>query len=75
MSPSGTAYCDSWSYKPFSQETPDAPEALNCIPSLQLSDIPKEVTPIPTDISSDQVRSITPVLLVRSIPFHCICIT
>lgn len=38
------------------QETPDPPEALNCIPSLQLADIPKTVTAVPTDISHDQVR-------------------
>ena len=30
------------------QETPDAPEALRCMPSLQLSDIPKRTTSIPT---------------------------
>mmetsp|Transcript_3635 Transcript_3635/g.10465 ORF Transcript_3635/g.10465 Transcript_3635/m.10465 type:complete len:1063 (+) Transcript_3635:286-3474(+) len=34
------------------QETPDEPEALKCIPTLALSDIPKEVTTIPTDQSS-----------------------
>lgn len=28
------------------QETPDPPEALTCIPSLQLSDIPKTVTKV-----------------------------
>ncbi|KAK9810180.1 hypothetical protein WJX72_006221 [[Myrmecia] bisecta] len=33
------------------QETPDPPEALGCIPSLQLSDIPKQASTIPTDIS------------------------
>lgn len=30
------------------QETPDPPEALLCIPSLQLSDIPKTIATIPT---------------------------
>ena len=30
------------------QETPDEPEALKCIPSLALSDIPKEAASIPT---------------------------
>ena len=28
------------------QETPDAPEALGCIPALQLSDIPKSITKV-----------------------------
>lgn len=30
------------------QETPDAPEALTCIPALQLADIPKSITTVPT---------------------------
>ena len=30
------------------QETPDPPEALKCIPTLQLSDIPATVTIVPT---------------------------
>lgn len=30
------------------QSTSDTPEALKVIPSLQLSDIPKEITTIPT---------------------------
>lgn len=34
------------------QATPDSPEALACIPSLQLSDIPKEAASIPTAVSS-----------------------
>lgn len=34
------------------QETPDPPEALNCIPSLQLSDIPKEAERIPSSLTS-----------------------
>lgn len=34
------------------QATPDSPEALACIPSLQLSDIPKEAATIPTDVST-----------------------
>lgn len=33
------------------QETPDSPEALACIPSLQLSDIPKKIATIPTAIT------------------------
>eukprot|EP00775_Hariotina_reticulata_P005466 gene5466-5701_t len=33
------------------QETPDSPEALTCIPSLQLSDIPKTITKVPTALS------------------------
>jgi Peptidase M16C associated len=38
------------------QETPDPPEALNCIPSLQLADIPKEIAAVPTDIGTEHVR-------------------
>ena len=34
------------------QETPDPPEALSCMPSLQLSDIPTEASTIPTDVTS-----------------------
>ena len=34
------------------QETPDAPEAVACIPSLALADIPKEVSTVPTSITS-----------------------
>jgi Zn-dependent M16 (insulinase) family peptidase len=30
------------------QEKPDEPEALRCIPSLALDDIPKEASTIPT---------------------------
>jgi Zn-dependent M16 (insulinase) family peptidase len=33
------------------QETPDPAEALSCIPSLHLSDIPKKISTIPTAIS------------------------
>ncbi|CAH8386704.1 unnamed protein product [Eruca vesicaria subsp. sativa] len=32
------------------QETPDPPEALRCVPSLNLSDIPKEPTYVPTEV-------------------------
>ncbi|CAA7030775.1 unnamed protein product [Microthlaspi erraticum] len=32
------------------QETPDPPEALRCVPSLSLSDIPKEPTYVPTEV-------------------------
>eukprot|EP00873_Tetraselmis_striata_P018587 jgi/Tetstr1/438851/TSEL_027360.t1 len=35
------------------QETPDKPEALKCIPSLALEDIPKEAGTIPTAASSE----------------------
>ena len=34
------------------QETPDSPEALACVPTLALSDIPKEAKSIPSDMSS-----------------------
>ncbi|KAI8467060.1 MAG: peptidase M16C associated-domain-containing protein [Monoraphidium minutum] len=34
------------------QERPDPPEALTCIPSLQLSDIPKATTKVPTSVTS-----------------------
>lgn len=33
------------------QEAPDTPEALACMPSLKLSDIPREVTPVPTEVT------------------------
>uniref|UniRef100_M4CC08 Peptidase M16C associated domain-containing protein n=1 Tax=Brassica campestris TaxID=3711 RepID=M4CC08_BRACM len=32
------------------QETPDPPEALRCVPSLNLSDIPKEPSYVPTEV-------------------------
>lgn len=32
------------------QETPDPPEALRCVPGLNLSDIPKEPTYVPTEV-------------------------
>lgn len=32
------------------QETPDSPEALKCVPSLNLSDIPKEPKFVPTEV-------------------------
>ena len=28
------------------QETPDSPEALQCVPTLQLTDIPKTITKV-----------------------------
>ena len=34
------------------QETPDSPEALACIPALDITDIPKEAKSIPTDVST-----------------------
>lgn len=33
------------------QETPDPPQALSCVPTLQLSDIPREVSTVPTAIT------------------------
>ena len=36
----------------LSQESPDAPEALTCMPSLQLADIPRQASTIPTDIAT-----------------------
>ncbi|KAL4419293.1 hypothetical protein ABPG77_008343 [Micractinium sp. CCAP 211/92] len=33
------------------QETPDTPEALACVPSLHLSDIPKKIATIPTAVT------------------------
>ncbi|KAH0920864.1 hypothetical protein HID58_020882 [Brassica napus] len=32
------------------QETPDSPEALKCVPSLNLRDIPKKPTYVPTEV-------------------------
>ena len=34
------------------QETPDKAEALQCMPSLQLTDIPREASTIPTDVTT-----------------------
>jgi len=34
------------------QETPDAPEALACVPTLRLADIPRTITKVPTDVTS-----------------------
>ena len=34
------------------QETPDSPEALACVPTLAIGDIPKEAKGIPSDVSS-----------------------
>ena len=39
------------------QETPDTPEALACVPSLALSDIPREAPDVPTAISELSVSS------------------
>ncbi len=36
------------------QERPDSPEALACVPTLQLSDISKKITTVPTAVSSEQ---------------------
>ena len=40
------------------QETPDSPEALQCIPALQLSDIPRVASTIPTSKSTEQGSTI-----------------
>lgn len=39
------------------QETPDSPEALACVPSLALSDIPREAPDVPTAVSELSVSS------------------
>jgi hypothetical protein len=36
------------------QETPDRPEALACVPTLHISDIPKQISTISSDISQSQ---------------------
>lgn len=36
------------------QETPDSPEALACVPTLLISDIPKEASSIPTALEESQ---------------------
>jgi len=36
------------------QETPDSPEALKCVPILQLSDIPRTISKVPTAVSKKQ---------------------
>ena len=41
-----------WLLGPSQQETPDPPEALACMPALQLSDIPRAAPSIPTDVAS-----------------------
>jgi Zn-dependent M16 (insulinase) family peptidase len=40
------------------QETPDPPEALECIPSLQLADIPKNIITVPTALASEHGATI-----------------
>ncbi len=40
------------------QETPDSPEALACVPTLSLKDIPKEITTVPT-VSSTSASGVT----------------
>lgn len=37
-------------FSDYLQEEPDTPEALACVPSLQLSDIPKESEKVPTSL-------------------------
>lgn len=34
------------------QETPDDPEALSCIPTLQLADIPRQAETIPSSLTT-----------------------
>ena len=36
-----------------SQETPDPPEALRCMPSLQLADIPTQASTVPTAVAEE----------------------
>lgn len=36
------------------QETPDTPEALACVPTLEISDIPKEASTIPSSLEESQ---------------------
>ena len=38
----------------YVQETPDTPEALACVPTLLISDIPKEASTIPTALEESQ---------------------
>lgn len=45
-------------HRPPPQETPDAPEALKCIPGLALADIPKKAASIPTALAAEQGASI-----------------
>lgn len=53
------------------QETPDSPEALSCIPSLQPSDIPKTITTIPTSIetSTDGVTMLSHDLFTNNVVY------
>ena len=39
------------------QETPDTPEALTCVPSLHLADIPKRASTVPSDVT--QISGVT----------------
>ena len=39
---------------PCLQETPDPPQALSCVPTLQLSDIPRKVSTVPTAVTETQ---------------------
>ena len=41
------------------QETPDAPEALSCVPSLSLSDIPREISTVPTTLNTAATPGVT----------------
>jgi Zn-dependent M16 (insulinase) family peptidase len=43
----------SYAHRCASQETPDLPEALRCVPSLQLADIPKRTSTVPTTLSEE----------------------
>lgn len=42
------------------QETPDTPEALACVPSLALSDIPREAPDVPTAVSELSAAASSP---------------
>lgn len=41
------------------QETPDSPEALACVPSLALSDIPREASTVPTTTNTTSTTGVT----------------
>lgn len=40
------------------QETPDSPEALACVPGLQLADIPRTITPLPTAVTKEGASTV-----------------
>ena len=58
------------------QETPDSPEALQCVPSLQLSDIPKTITKVRYMAWGGMAAALCLVLLMMlmlSHLGHCFC--